>query len=1168
MLNNWTTDRSNKVIDLLISDRYKDAISEKRTLDTKLDALCEHVFSPQDYHMYRNLITTASRQKFLTVSNFINHLQDLKTRADLCCKNKEDKVPERDIFDKVISTLTHREKEMLIFNKATTLAEVKEILDQASSMESLYQFTSNSPHHTRKSTPATTSEKYCSYHKSNFHNTSECRAKNDLTRKPSRNGKNLIIKPQRINQHISCTAEIQNQRYDFIVDTGAEENYISDEIASTIISKTIPIRKTIELANGDRTTITKKLLLNFGIKGQNKLFSEEFHVLPSLPYSGVLGLNFLKKHQFQIDCANRKIFVTQSDKTVHSTPDQQLEIKSDLIYPPSSKLQSFLRDFKRNNPTLGHIKTHEMTIPLVSSIPVHKKPYPVPIALLPKVHEEINRLLKLGVIRKNASTYSSPAFPIKKKNGDIRLVVDYRELNSKTVKLGYPFPNIQYSMINLKGAIFFSQLDLNMGYYQIPIKKEETHKTSFVLPFGQYEFLRMPFGLCNAPREFQKVMTDMFQDMPFVKVFVDDILIFSKTYFDHEEHIMKVLKRCKENDVSVNFDKSSFVKTEVKYLGKIINKDGIRADPSAAVTLENFGVPKTKKQIMRILGIINWFREHIPDLSRKIITLTNKLKENVKFSWTNEDTKCLENITHEIKNNALLHHPDIAEPFTLLTDASDEGLGAVLEQKGRIIGLYSKKLYQAEKNYTTTEKELLAVVKALQHFRPIVLGAKITVRTDHNNLTYITQCLTNRAQRWKILLDEFGVQLSYIKGEENIGADLLSRCLLTSARTENLNSNYVTDIIYKDYQPNSQRKHIQGVPISETIPKNFHGTSVLTDQRNRIIVPETNERAFLSHIHGLLAHPGLHRFYNTIKDAFYIHNLFRKVSKISTHCEVCQKNKQTSAKHGKLRGFITADKPFEKIAIDLLGPFERSVDTEPRIPFKLHLLVIIDIFSKWIRIIPLKQITSRKVIGAIKTKWIQEYGVPKSLLSDQGRQFTSDEFRAFLKRYNVCHETSSAYNPTGNSVVERANQVIGNGLRCLHNLPILKSLKLIENAMCNSYHSTLGTTPYQLIYEKHPMNPFVQGKINYHQIRRRKKELAEKDLELRNRFRRNKLYRLKQLVLIRSPMGGKLDARWEGPFTILKTSNKRNFVIVRCGKKNMRVNIKRIKPFKRGRHVV
>ncbi|KAF9760655.1 Transposon Tf2-9 polyprotein [Nosema granulosis] len=973
-----------------------------------------------------------------------------------------------------------------------------------------------------------------------------------------------------MSSHLSCRIEVNKEYLDLVIDTGSQENYVSNGVLSKLHATVEKTERTVELANGRTMLINQKVTLQFRIEGEPKIFEEDFYILPTLPCSGILGFSFLRKHNCHIDFSIPRLCFKEHREPFSNTitPDEEIKIKSDLIYSPSIEFSNFLYEFEKRNPTLGCIKTDAMTVPLTSTVPVHKKPYPIPVALLPKVKQEIRRLIKLGVIKESKSEYASPAFPISKKNGDLRLVIDYRELNKVTVKLGYPFPSIQYSLMELKGSRFFSQLDLNMGYYQIPIAEEDTHKTSFVLPFGQYEFLRMPFGLTNAPREFQRVMTTIFQDMPFVKVFVDDILIFSENQKEHERHVIDVLRRCLERGISINMQKSTFLLKEVKYLGKIINEDGIKADTSALVKIDPLKIPRTKKQIMRILGIINWFRDHIPKLSQKITPITNKLQKNAKCTWSDYGTQCIKEIVKDIKTNIVLHHPDLENPFTISTDASDEGIGAVLEQEGKVVGLYSHKLQTAEKNYTTTEKELLAIIKALKHFRPIIFGCEILVKTDHRNLLYITECQTNRAQRWKILLDEFGVKLEYIKGEENVGADLLSRCLLTKIAAVPTQINPIMEKIGRKRIEDFPMQ-MQGLSRSEMFPVTIQDVYFMTDRQQRIIIPEDCEKQIIQQAHEILVHPGINKLTKTLSSGFVIKNIVKKVKGYNVTCKVCQLNKSTQSKLGTLTGFLTANAPFENIAVDFFGPIEtRHFENGESSNTKLHLLVIIDIFSKWVKIVPLRKITAKSTIKAIKKHWFDKFGAPKNLLSDQGKQFVSQEFTSFLQQNKVEHRKSSIYNPTGNSVVERANKVIGTSLRCLKNLSIKDAIRRTERAMRNSYHITLNATPYQVIHGVHPLNPLKKYEVDIQQIINRKKTIAEKDLTRRNSKRRSYQYRENQLVLMLKPLPDKLEDIWEGPYRIVRTNNRRNYVIIEKDKRFIRVNIKRIKPFKRGKHVM
>ncbi len=232
---------------------------------------------------------------------------------------------------------------------------------------------------------------------------------------------------------------------------------------------------------------------------------------------------------------------------------------------------------------------------------------------------------------------------------------------------GYPFPTIKDVITDMRNSKYFSQLDMEKGYYQIKVSKKDIHKTAFTLPFGLYEFQRMPFGLKNAPRVFQRIIQKILNGLDFVKIYLDDILIHSKTMEDHEHHIKIVLNKLKEANVKINFDKSSFLVEEVKYLVLIISKKGIKADISKIEKIQQLEVPKSKKQLQKLLGFINWFRDFLPNISTKIEPLTNKLKKrnNENFHWDKKDEKIRQDVFKLIINHSLLTHPDFSKDFKI-----------------------------------------------------------------------------------------------------------------------------------------------------------------------------------------------------------------------------------------------------------------------------------------------------------------------------------------------------------------------------------------------------------------------------------------------------------------------------------------------------------------------
>ncbi|KAF9758242.1 Transposon Tf2-6 polyprotein, partial [Nosema granulosis] len=951
------------------------------------------------------------------------------------------------------------------------------------------------------------------------------------------------------------------------IDTGATRNFLSQNALERLKNETTVTQKVNEhvvLADGSKSLITSKIILEGIFDFYETPKKIEFYILPELPYDGLIGIQTMKELKCVVDFNNGRILAQNSlGKTEEDNPDKILANKVNLPFYSDPEFTSIIENFKSENPKIGCIETDPINIPLKDTIPVCKRPYTISLPRIQQTKDEIQKLLELNIIRESNSSYASPAFPIPKKNGKTRLVVDYKDLNAKTIKLGYPFPNMQYSLIDLKGAKYFSQVDLNMGYYQIPMAEESIHKTAFVTPFGHYEFLRMPFGLSNAPRIFQQVMTSKLQKFPFAKVFVDDILIFSKSYEEHKRHVIEVISHLHKEGISVNFDKSSFLKTEVNYLGKIIDKDGIRADLDSLIGISKFKTPKNKKDLTRLLGKLNWFRNHVPGLSSHLIDITAKLKnENKQFSWSQKDDEAVDNILKIIKSQIVLHHPDISKPFTLKTDASDEGLGATLYQDGKLIGVYSNKLQKSELNYTTTEKELLAIIKALKHFKSIILGSQIKVLTDHKNLTYITSCENNRAQRWKGLLDEFNVELEYIEGKENSEADMFSRCLVIKPPKIKHTMMKIFDLA----KLSEEQVRIENYTALEKIE--IENYKIAVNENRRIIIPSKIAKNIIKHIHIKLGHPGRSKLFYTLCKAIVTDHLQEKIKLITESCKQCQTEKNSSSIHGKLLGNINAQEPYQKIAIDLYGPISTRYFKGGEDNDKIMLMVIVDVYSRWTEIIPTSSISAKMMIKLLTKTWFSSYGIPKEIISDQGKQFIANEFKHFLRSQNIKHTLSSIYNPTGNSVVERVNQTIGNVLRCSKSTTLSKAIKLCKKQLNYTYHSTLGVSPFEIIHQYNPLNPLIPINIDSEIVKEKKTKRSMNDQQKKNSKRIEYTYMVMQDVLIKNPFPDKLDTRWEGPYKITKVEAEKNYVIVKVKENEQRINIKRVKPFKREEHVV
>lgn len=408
-----------------------------------------------------------------------------------------------------------------------------------------------------------------------------------------------------------------------------------------------------------------------------------------------------------------------------------------------------------------------MKIELQNEDPIHKYPFKIPFKLQEPLKEELKRLLDLGIIKESTSPYAFSAFPILKKNNNIRLIIDHRPLNKITVPDSFPFPDLHDEIRSIPQSDWFSQIDLSMGYHQIELDKKSQKYSSFVTQYGQYEFTRVPFGLTNAPRVFQRVIRKLLGHLKFVRTFLDDILVFSKTREEHFQHSSSILKILSENNISVSFDKSHFFQKEVRYLGHVISGEGIKQKKGLLPKIEKLLPPKILKGIQKICGFINWFRPFIRSLSLKSKPITDKLSKDKKFSWTEKDSEVVRQFTEQLKEEICLSYPNYSLPFQLQTDASDYCMDAVLKLGNSLIAFFSRKFSSVQSRYTTSEKELLAIIESLKFFKNMIYLSKIEIQTDHLNLIHNNlDVYSNRMQRWKLLLTEYDIVWSFIEGKK------------------------------------------------------------------------------------------------------------------------------------------------------------------------------------------------------------------------------------------------------------------------------------------------------------------------------------------------------------------------------------------------------------------
>lgn len=1139
----WDDGTATTVLKAVVSAEILTLIETKNTAEGVLQALCEIKYPPQSRFTYSEAMDHVKQAGFYTIAEYEHTLKRAFREYSLCNNSRGD-FQDREfeiIFFKGLHGIVRIELAKLditTYHQAMAwLLNVENIIMQKSEECIELVDTKKQGESKRVWTPTTAREtkatKYCSRHGSGGHDTKDClalkrglpqRDYNQLNnKKPSSYIIREVLFPQ--NQGLIFDGRINNQNIKLHLDTGATVSYISTQKVKELQTKPLLLDQpfNVIIANGSTHHITSYIEEEiYFLRLPNKKIPTRIYIVDGELSHLLLGEQFLYEHEVLIDYKERRVriadiwmYMQPTAEEWMTNPDSTIAAKAMAIQQTEDHLipthiQELITKASQPKSHLPKLKGCEMSITVTSKNPIVRKPYPIPNQIRDALDNEIKRLLDLGIITHSKSEYASPAFPILKRNGNIRLIVDYRQINKITQKDAYPFPNLWEEIRSIPQSKYFTQIDLQMGYHQIAIHPNSRKYTSFVIPGGQYEYCRIPFGLSNAPRIFQKAMQSLLGEFKFVKIFLDDILIFSPDKEKHTIHVQTVMDILEQNCVTINIDKSSFFKTEVSYLGHIINHQGIKADSTRVKDLASFTTPKTLKQVQRLIGYINWFRPYIPKLSSQLKPITNKLShaKTKQFDWGESDHKIIESIFKEMTKTMTLSYPDYTKDFILETDASDDGMGAILYQEDRILGIFSRKFTEVQARYTVSEKELLAIITALEYFKTIIYLSKIKIKTDHANILTDT-VNTTRFQRWKILLSEYDVEIVHIPGTTNIVADQLSRCFAIS----NAKINDVSD-----------------------------------------------ETLTLNNLHEKFCHAGTETIYRTIKNIVPIQNLKNKLNIIRRKCSICQQFMITSYHYGKVEGGLATATPFKDISTDIYGPIKSHLFNHPTDKGSFYLLTISDRCTRWTHTYPLYDMSSEEIIEHLKT-WIRKNGTPDTCLSDCGRQYISHKFNTFLDARNIKHLYSTPYNPQGNSISERINQTITRVLRTQINCKLKPTLLKLNWVLQNQHHRVMKCSAYEARFGCSQLDPTRTPIPNVLQtaIDRSQQQLLA-DNKRTNTKRKEHRYMPNDIVYYQLRPTTKLDPLWEGPYKVKESSQNGNLITIENESRTIRTNVKQLRP--------
>lgn len=670
--------------------------------------------------------------------------------------------------------------------------------------------------------------------------------------------------------------------------------------------------------------------------------------------------------------------------------------------------------------------------------PLHCRARPVAPHRYEQVRKEFEQMIEQGLCRPSKSPWSSPLHIVPKKNGDLRVCGDYRRLNAITTPDRYPIPRIKDFTYQLSNKIIFSTIDLNRAYQQIKVRNEDIEKTAIITPMGLFDFPRMTPGLKNAGQTFQRFIHEVLHGLDFVYAFIDDLLVASPDETTHRNHLRTVLQRLEDNGITINPSKCVFGQPEVKFLGFTVNKEGIKPPAEKVAAITNYPKPKTIEELRRFLGMINFYREHIPKAAELQAPLhaylhNSKKKDRSIIEWNDDATKSFEASKVAIQNAAMLAHPSHDAILAIFSDASDLSAGAVLQQyideKWQPLGYFSKKFSDAQRNYSTFDRELLAIYLAIKHFRKTFEGRNLIVFTDHKPITYVLQkppsaSETPRRARQLIFISEFTTDIRHISGSLNVVADALSRIPIESITCPtSIDYDKVAEAQQREKTTIDQLAQQSNLTLKQvTIPTSSKPIYCETSTSYvRPYLPEEFRRAAFDALHEI-SHPGIRTTRKLISQKFFWPSMNRDAGTWAKQCIQCQRCKVQRHTTSSLSTFAPSDR-FQHVHIDIVGPLPTSPQGQR------YLVTMIDRATRWPEAIPTDDTSAETVAKIVYEHWITRFGAPKLMTSDQGRNFESRLFAKLLHTVGTEKTRTTAYHPQANGMVERWHRTLKTALK-------------------------------------------------------------------------------------------------------------------------------------------
>ncbi|GFT53232.1 retrovirus-related Pol polyprotein from transposon 412 [Trichonephila clavipes] len=869
-----------------------------------------------------------------------------------------------------------------------------------------------------------------------------------------------------------------------------------------------------------------------------------------------------------VTCVCKSSSLLLSNSPQQLTPDllENAELSPEQKSSAERLFQEFEDVFSRNSSDIGHTTVTQHRIDTADHPPIKQHPRLLPFAKQEEVGTLLREMQENDIIEPSSSPWASPIVLVRKKDGSTRFCVDYRKLNDVTKKDSYPLPRIDDTLDTLSGHKWFSTLDLKSGYWQVEIHPEDREK--------QHSLPAKDYGSSKSCR--------------------------GRTFEEHLQNIRKVLSKLSDANLKLNPSKCKFFQKEVNYLGHIISAEGVRTDPEKVSAVKNWKRPENLRELRSFLGLCTYYRKFVKGFSNIARPLHKQTESKQKFQWAKECEDSFLQLKEALTSSPILIYPQPEKPFILDTDANNESVGAVLSQEidgqERVVAYWSKCLSKPERNYCVTRKELLAIVKAIEHFHHYLYGQKFLLRTDHASLTWLMNFRNTEGQvaRWIQRLNEYYFDIRHRKGSSHGNADALSRrpcpencrhCsrvetkydyairqITTSTATppdpwsdEKVREDQMADPDIKPLiefmESSSNKPSWQDISAYSPTTKQYWALWNSLHLRNgvlyrkfesedgktfrwQLVLPRSRIPEVLKELHGSPTggHFGVMKTLHRVRERFFWGKVRADVEQWCKSCDACSARKGPKIRsRGKLHRY-NVGAPFERIAFDILGPLPRTASGNK------YLLVVMDYFTKWPEVYPIPDQEAPTVAEAVVQHWISRYGVPLQLHSDQGRNFVSAVLKGVCEVLGIDKTKTTPLHPQSDGMVERFNPYR------------------------SAVHETTGYSPSQMLFGRDlrlpcdllfgrppdtPSSPeeYVQNLQarfeDVHNLARERINLRTEKMKTRYDTKATgHQFKEGDKVWFYNPtrrkgLSPKLQSHWDGPYTILKIIND---VVIRIRK--------------------